>query len=77
MLVQQRKFDIRVWVLLTQDRRVCIFREGYIRTSSSVFTLDQSQISKPEIHLTNNAVQQKLEDYGKFENGNMLSYTEF
>lgn len=77
MLVQERKFDIRVWVLLSQDRRLFIFREGYIRTSSSTFTLEQSQISKPEIHLTNNAVQQRLEDYGKFESGNMLSYTEF
>jgi len=29
------------------------------------------------IHLTNDAVQKKLEDYGKFESGNKLSYPEF
>ena len=29
------------------------------------------------IHLTNDAVQKKLEDYGKFESGNKLSYQEF
>lgn len=29
------------------------------------------------IHLTNDAVQKKSEDYGKFESGNKLSYTDF
>ena len=29
------------------------------------------------IHLTNDAVQKKAEDYGKFEAGNKLSYIEF
>ena len=29
------------------------------------------------IHLTNDAVQKKSEDYGKFENGNKISYTDF
>jgi tubulin--tyrosine ligase len=29
------------------------------------------------IHLTNDAVQKKSEEYGKFENGNKISYSEF
>ena len=29
------------------------------------------------IHLTNDAVQKKCDDYGKFENGNKLSFKEF
>jgi len=29
------------------------------------------------IHLTNEAVQKRGEDFGKFENGNKLSYAEF
>ena len=29
------------------------------------------------IHLTNDAVQKKAEDYGKFEAGNKLSYNDF
>jgi len=29
------------------------------------------------IHLTNDAVQNRAADYGKFENGNKLSYPEF
>lgn len=56
LLINQRKFDIRIWVLLTQDGRLFMFKEGYIRTSSSVFTLDKNTITNPEIHLTNNAV---------------------
>jgi hypothetical protein len=69
-----RKFDIRVWVLLTHDSRLFIFKEGYIRTSSSIFSLDKESINRPDIHLTNNAVQSKLKDYGKFESGNQLSF---
>ena len=29
------------------------------------------------IHLTNDAIQKKCETYGKYENGNKLSYAEF
>lgn len=29
------------------------------------------------IHLTNDAVQKRGDDYGKFESGNKLSYAEF
>jgi len=39
--------------------------------------LDQESILKPEIHLTNNAVQSKFEDYGKHESGNQLSFEQF
>lgn len=29
------------------------------------------------MHLTNNAIQVKSKEYGKFENGNQISYYEF
>lgn len=74
LLLDERKFDIRIWVLLTQDSRLFMFKEGYIRTTSSAYTLDKNSITSPEIHLTNQAVQQKLKDYGKFENGNQLTF---
>ena len=41
------------------------FEEGYIRTSSTVFTL--KNLSNKMIHLTNDAIQKKSEEYGKFE----------
>ena len=54
-----------------------MFEQGYIRTTSNEFTLDQDSILRPEIHLTNNAVQSKFDDYGKFESGNQLSFEQF
>jgi hypothetical protein len=49
------------------------YGEGYIRTSSSEFTLEE--ISDEMIHLTNDAIQQKSKGYGKHEEGNKLSYS--
>ena len=53
-----------------------MFKEGYIRTSCEEFTLSQDSISKAYVHLTNNAVQKNSENYGKFEDGNQLSFTQ-
>ena len=77
LLIDQRKFDIRVWVLVTHTSKVYVFREGYVRTSSTEYTLDQDSILRPEVHLTNNAIQSQFDDYGKFESGNQLSFDEF
>jgi len=74
MLINQRKFDIRVWVLFTMDARVYLFKEGYLRLTSVHYNLTQESIARPECHLTNNAVQKNFGDYGKFENGNQLSF---
>lgn len=51
------------------------YAEGYFRTSCREFTL--KNVSNRYVHLTNDAVQKKLDDYGKFESGNKLSYAEF
>ena len=70
LLLLNRKFDIRVWVLVAQDTKCYIFKEGYIRTSCEEYTLSQESINKAHIHLTNNAVQKFASNYGKFEDGN-------
>ncbi len=54
MLIKKRKFDIRVWVLVTHNLDVYFFKEGYMRTSSEEFSLDN--YDDAFIHLTNNAV---------------------
>lgn len=51
------------------------FQEGYLRTSSREFNI--KKIDSKYIHLTNDAVQMKCQDYGKFESGNKLSYDDF
>jgi len=48
------------------------YSEGYLRTSSREF--NTKNVSNKFIHLTNDAVQKKLEDYGRYESGNKLSY---
>jgi hypothetical protein len=35
------------------------------------------ELSNKFVHLTNDAIQKKADDYGKFENGNKLSFVEF
>ncbi len=60
----KRKFDIRVWVTLTQDAEVYFFPEGYLRTSSSEFSIDLKNVDDAFVHLTNNAVQKNASNYG-------------
>jgi hypothetical protein len=52
-------------------------REGYIRTSSEIFVLDSRTLTNKFVHLTNNAIQKHSEKYGKFEDGNQMSFRAF
>lgn len=76
-LIHSRKFDMRMWVLVTQDMQGYLYREGYLRTSSEPFTLDKDLLASQFVHLTNNAVQKTGPWYGKFELGNQLSFDYF
>jgi len=50
------------------------YEEGYIRTTSFDYTLRSNATG---IHLTNDAIQKYLPEYGKYEKGNKLSYADF
>jgi hypothetical protein len=71
LLYKDRKFDIRVWVVVTHDIKIYMYKEGYIRTSSNIYTLNEYDNF---IHLTNNCLQVHGDGYGKYEPGNTLSY---
>lgn len=78
LLYKKRKFDIRCFMLVTSVgglMRGYWYTEGYIRTSSREFTT--KNMDNKMIHLTNDAVQKKGEDYGKFEQGNKVSFEDF
>ena len=78
LLINNRKFDIRCYGMLTSvngNMKGYFYEDGYIRTSCKEFSLDN--LSNRFVHLTNDAVQKKSEDYGKFENGNKMSYQNF
>ena len=76
-LLHERKFDIRIWAVLTQESQGYMYREGYLRTSSEAFTLDETLLGSQYVHLTNNAVQKHGPMYGRFERGNQVSFEEF
>ena len=77
LLYLKRKFDIRTWVLLNaSDGKVYWYVESYVRTSSKEYTEYDAHLAPEEqifMQLTNNAVQKEGEDYGKFEEGNIIS----
>jgi len=77
LLYKLRKFDIRCYAMMCTingNMQAYWYTDGYMRTSSREFTLKNVNRN---VHLTNDAVQKRLDDYGKFENGNKLSYPEF
>ena len=71
LLYKDRKFDIRVWVIVKSPIEVFIYRKGYIRTSSNAYTLKNLD---NYIHLTNNCLQIHGDGYGIHEDGNTLPY---
>jgi len=68
LLVEGRKFDIRVWMLIDHEMNCYFFKEGYVRTSSVDY--DPGALQNRFIHLTNNAIQKYGSNYGEFEDGN-------
>ena len=66
-----RKFDIRIWALVTDDFRIYLYREGYVRTSSSDYNLRNKNNF---VHLTNQCLQIKGDGYAQHEEGNTLSF---
>lgn len=76
MLYLERKFDIRCFMLgveVGNHLKFFWYEEGYIRTASEKFSL--KKVSK-SIHLTNEAIQKNMKNYGEHETANKLSYNE-
>lgn len=71
LLFAGRKFDFRVWVLVTDSGDVYMHTPGYIRTSSEVFDLASDDRFA---HLTNYCQQVNASSFGKFEDGNTLKF---
>ena len=78
LLVHKRKFDFRCYGMLTSiggSLKGFAYHDGYVRTSCREFSLDD--VTDQYIHLTNDAIQKHAEDYGKFENANKISLSDF
>ena len=50
LLYKNRKFDIRVWALVTSKNEIYFYRPGYLRTSSNSYSLSSQNLTT---HLTN------------------------
>ena len=76
-LYKNRKFDIRCFAMITTingHQKAFIYDDGYFRTSAREYNLKNFN---KFIHLTNDAVQKRSEDYGRFEFGNKVSFSEY
>ena len=74
LLYNRRKFDLRHYMMVTSVNGVLKgywYRDGYVRTTSSEYSLNTKE---GRVHLTNDAIQKQLPDYGKYEKGNKISY---
>ncbi|CAM9199248.1 unnamed protein product [Chrysoparadoxa australica] len=63
MLINHRKFDLRLYVLVTsmEPLRVYLFEEGLVRFSSKPYTL--KNLKSNFIHLTNYSINKKAKSY--------------
>ena len=73
LLYNGRKFDMRIWVLLTHKMEIYLFKEGHLKATSFNYSLDNYDLY---IHLTNYSVQKYSDNFEKFEYGNEISFDE-
>ena len=74
LLYKGRKFDIRIWVLLTHKMKVYVFKEGHLKTCSVKYDITSKDSF---IHITNYSFQKNNSNFEKYEIGNELPFYEF
>ena len=73
-LYNGRKFDIRIWVLISHKMDIYIFKEGHLKASSVNYSIDNNNSF---IHLTNYSLQKYNKNFSKYELGNEISFESF
>ena len=74
LLYQNRKFDIRMWVLFTDKEELYVFKEGHLKATCDKYDVNSSD---PYVHLTNYSVQKHNMNFSKNEIGNEISFEAF
>ena len=74
LLYNQRKFDIRCFVLIDYNLNLFFFREGHLKACSELYNLDDRNRF---IHITNYSLQKKSIKFETYEEGNEISYSDF
>lgn len=83
LLVGGKKFDMRLYVLVTSYRplKVYLYKAGFCRFCVEQYTTDVAEFDNVFIHLTNVAIQKQAEDYndkhgGKWDMNDLLLFIE-
>ena len=74
LLYKGRKFDMRIWVLLTHSMKVYVFKEGHLKTCSIEYNLNSKDAYA---HITNYSFQKYNTNFQKYEKGNEVPFYEF
>ena len=74
LLYNNRKFDIRCFVLVDYNLNLFFFREGHLKASSELYNLNDNN---KFIHITNYSLQKKSSKFETYEEGNEISYNDF
>ena len=74
LLYNNRKFDIRCFVLVDSNFNVFYCKEGHLKGSSEEYNLNNTN---KFIHITNHSIQKKSIKFEKYEFGNEISYNDF
>ena len=74
LLYRGRKFDMRIWVLLTQTMKVYVFKEGHLKTCSIEYNINSKDAFS---HITNYSFQKYNTNFQKYEKGNEVPFFEF
>ena len=59
------------WQFKRHFNKGYFYQDGYLRTSSQIFTINN--LWNKSIHLTNEAIQIKYPEFGKYEPGNKVN----
>ena len=74
LLYKGRKCDMRIWVLLTHQMKVYLFKEGHLKTCSIEYDPNSKDAFS---HITNYSFQKYNDNFQKFEKGNEVPFFEF
>ena len=66
-LIDGRKFDLRIYVLVTHadPLRIYLFKDGLARFATAKYTIDPSTLKNRYMHLTNYSVNKRNEEFEK------------
>lgn len=75
-LYSNKKYDIRVWILLTtfKQNSVFIFKEGHLKICSVNYNVNTTE---HYVHLTNYSIQKYHNEFGKVEQGNEIAFWKY